>query len=248
MDDNPYLKKYENKLPYNDKAIPESDYTNITHKKQIREIFNKNYFKNFSDYLKTLDSPQQINQRIKKLKEINIQGYNNLFAKVYSLGPGERVLYYLIDSAELGGGSSAGVDITVNGSQYEIKGANISAASGNNIFAYGFEVSRSLDVFSIINSIYALCQQNNISIESRTEIKTSSIDALRLKMPKEYAIIERKFAILLGSDYFKNKLIILNNNNSKNYGLVEFIGKVNADNITIERISRGVVRPKIKIR
>jgi hypothetical protein len=241
----PYLQKYKNKLPYNDGLIPESDYTSITYKKQIREIFNENYFFEFSDYLKTLDSPQQINQRIEKLKKINIQGYNNLFAKVYSLGPGERVLYYLVDSAVLGGGSSAGVDITVNGSnQYEIKSADITA---DNKFAYGFEVSRSLDVFSIIDSVYALCQQNNIS-SSRTEIKTSSINALKLKMPKEYAIIERKFAILLGSNYFKNELIILNNNKSKNYGLVEFIGKVNTDNITIERITRGVVRPKIKIR
>lgn len=242
MVDQSYLKKYKNRLPYNDGSIPESDYTSIAHKDEIREIFNVNYFSGFTNYLKTLNSPQQINQQIKKLKEINIQGFNTLFSKVYSLGPGERVLYYLVDGAVLGGGSSGGVDITVNGSQYEIKGANISSDG----FAYGFEVARGLDVFNIINDIYTLCQQNDIS-SSRTEIKGSSISALKSKMPKEYATIEKQFATKV-ANYFKNKVIILNNDKSKNYGTVEFIGKVTAENIRIERISRGVVKPKLKIR
>jgi hypothetical protein len=50
-------------------------------------------------------------------------------------------------------------------------------------------------------------QQNDIS-SSRTEIKGSSISALKSKMPKEYAAIEKQFATKV-ANYFKNKVIIL---------------------------------------
>ena len=90
-----------------------SDFESIKHKKEIQYIFNMHFFPKF-DLDQTIDAVDmnKLNSIISKLKSEDAA----MFAKMHNynlkgVGPGEVTLYFLINSAHLGGGSSAGVDI-----------------------------------------------------------------------------------------------------------------------------------------
>jgi hypothetical protein len=93
-------------------------------KKEIQYLFSQTFFPKF-DLTKTVTEVKkyQLNSLIQDLKKEDPKSFENLYTyNLKGIGPGEVLLYFLIDTAKLGGSSSSGADIiTVNGIEYEVK-------------------------------------------------------------------------------------------------------------------------------
>jgi len=147
------------------------DFQSIEKKKEIQYIFRNNWFPNF-DMKNTLDdinsSPGFINafnktvSTLKSADQANTKLLKNYPVK--GLGPGEILIYFLINTAYLGGGSSAGTDIVLDkddqaplfhdydkviidsngGNEYELKAVTV-AGDGKSVYQFKVGGTFSLD-------------------------------------------------------------------------------------------------------
>jgi ATP phosphoribosyltransferase len=82
---------------------------------------------------------------------------------------------------------------------------------------------------------------------SRTEIKTTIINDMRIKATGEFKLIEAKYAKLAAEYFAGHKTIFINNSSGPNIGKIEAVKNVKASDIMIERVTSGTVKPKIKL-
>lgn len=100
------------------------DFASTKYKNEIRFLFTDAWFPNVDTSKVFIDeiTTEGLNSSISTLRDSNKKGLATLLKyDVTGVGPGEFLLYYICTKGHLGGGSSAGVDITVNGTGYEIK-------------------------------------------------------------------------------------------------------------------------------
>jgi hypothetical protein len=108
--------------------ISSTEFTKTEHKKEIQYLFNMHFFPKF-DITKTIDVVDmgKLNTLITTLKTQDMTMFKKLYNyKPDGIGPGEVMLYFLINDARLGGRQSAGIDLIVNNKNYEVKAASIS--------------------------------------------------------------------------------------------------------------------------
>lgn len=219
-----------------------ADFQTLQHKKEIQYLFGKNFFPKF-DLKKTIKSIDvvKINALIKELKSID----NGLFQKLHSynlkgIGPGETTLFFLVDTAHLGGGSSAGVDLVAGSKKYEIKTVKVS----KDRFVSDFKLGGTVPLSEIMTDLNTLREQMKLG-GSKTEMSGAIIAEMVSKNPAAYAEIEKSFRAK-AYEYFKNHEVIFINNGS-NLGNIEAVAYIDADQIFIERVTSGTVKPKIKL-
>lgn len=222
-----------------------SDFTSLTHKREIQHLFNLHFFPKF-DVSKTVNSlnKETLNTLIASLKKENMEGFKKIHNyNLKGVGPGEVTLYFLIGNCKLGGGSSAGIDAIIGTIGYEVKAVKVTT---DGTFV-DFKLGGTVPLFDIINDLNEIRTNYNLG-GTKTEMKGSIIDDMKIKAPKEFAVIEQKYAKIAYDNYFKNHdVIFINNNPTQKLGNIESVKKVRMDEIFIERVTSGTVKPKIKI-
>lgn len=222
-----------------------ADFTSLKYKKEIQHLFNLYFFPKF-DINKTASSFNEntINSLISVLKSED----RSMFEKLHNynlkgVGPGEVTLFFLIDNAQLGGGSSAGVDVRIGAKGYEVKAVKVSRDK----IASDFKLGGTVPLTDIIDELYKLNTKLKLP-GKKTEMSGSIMDSMREKAPSDFKAIETKFKEIAYQSYFKNhEVIFINNGSGQDLGNIEAVKKISKAEIFIERVTSGTVKPKVKL-
>jgi len=223
-----------------------SDFTTSKYQEEIRYLFTLGYFPNFDvkNTVKTV-TVAALNKSIRILKQEDSQKFKSMYQyKLPGVGPGEVVMFFLIDDAYLGGGLASAVDLFVKDKKYEIKAASIS----NTGFAYNFRLGGNVSLTKIMSSLNELRVKHSLG-GSSGEMSGAIIDAMRKKAPVDFDMIEKEYC-KLAEKYFSGHQVMFINNSTSNtkMGYIESIQDVKASDITIERVTGGTVKPRVKLK
>lgn len=223
--------------------IAVSAFQNLNHKKEIQHLFNKHFFPSF-DIDKTIKNIEMrpLNLLIDELKRID----SNMFSKIHNynlkgVGPGEVTLYFLVETCRLGGGSSAGVDVLDSVSKYEVKAVKLTPDR----VASDFKLGGTAPLSGIIQDLNTIRERLKLG-GTRTEMSGSIMADMRRMAPAEFNAIESRYS-KIAYDYFKGHDVIFINNSPSKLGRIEAIKEVNLKDVSIERVTSGTVKPKIKL-
>ena len=245
-----FLNKAEKITQFN---IPASDFTNLTYKKEIQYLFKKHFFPSFN-LDKTMTSRslnmKDANILIDSLKAMDFDKFNKLhFYNLKGVGPGEATLYFLHDHAHLGGGTSAGVDLVVGSSKYEIKAAQL---TGDKKAVFGFKLGGTVPLGDLVNKAMGMKQTLGLTTagKGQSELNKSQIEQVRKKFPKEWGEIETEYGKRAFSYFENDNVIFMNNNNSSGKltraaGGIIAIKKVQMKDIRLDVITQGTIKPKV---
>ena len=149
-------------------------------------------------------------------------------------------MYYLVDDVVLGGGSSAGVDVISSMGNFEVKA--VAQRLKNKIFGeclVDFKLGGGVPLDEIITSL------KQLSGISTTEISMETINPFR--NDGVFIEIENEYKKLT-AEYFSNHNVVFFNHskNMKLRGSLIRIGAVKEENVFIERVTSGTVKPLLK--
>ena len=167
---------------------------------------------------------------------ITMHNYN-----LKGVGPGEATLFFLLNKAHLGGGSSAGVDLVDNGEGYEIKAITLS-----NGIASNFKLGGTVPLANLMQKMYELNSELKLG-GSRTEISKGKTELMKQKAPLEFKRLQEEYATIAYEEYFKKHKTIFINNTNANLGKIEAIKMVKKEDIMIERMTGGTIKPMVKL-
>jgi hypothetical protein len=221
-----------------------SDFTYYKYQEEIRYLFTLGYFPKFdSKYFVPRINQRDLNQAIAALKRESAQKFSDMYKyKLSGIGPGEVLLFFLVDDSKLGGGNAASVDLFTKGGNYEIKSAKLS----NDGQAYDFRLSGTISLVKIISDLDKIRVRLKLS-GGNNSMSAQLIDDMRKKASYDFLQVEKEYAEMVANS-FKEKVIFMNNSTSPSkMGNVEGIQKVKPEDVTIERVTGGTVKPRIKL-
>lgn len=218
-----------------------SDFTTKTYKKEIQHLFDTHFFGSIEGGLST---PQMcansVNESVAKMKEFTPEQFNNLYDyRLKGVGPGEAMLYYLVDDSHLGGGS-ADVDFFVANTAFEIKSVLVSSEG----IATDFKLGGTVELHDLITGIVSLSPDDT---PRPTEISKSITNKIRLEYPEEFGKIENEYAKRASEYFAEHDVIFINNSKGLRRGYIEKVKRVQADDVLIERVTNGTIKPMIKL-
>ena len=241
-----FIKRAEVVTSFN---ISAKDYESTNNKAEIQYLFKKHFFPNF-DLSSTLASfnEGQFNMLVDQLKSMDKSKFQSLLKyQPKGVGPGEVLMYFLVDDLHLGGGSSAGLDVTSGGTGYEVKAANLSRTGYFNGFKIGgtINISDELSAAAIIKNKLA----TELKLRGReTEINKSQITLIKKSrlandwMEKVEIPYQKK-----AYEYFKgHDTIFLINENPKAIQGKAFVKKISPSDIELDVVTNGTIKPQIK--
>lgn len=242
-----------------------ADFESVRYKAEIQHLFNRHFFPNF-DLAKTIKGQptvNKLNNLIDMLQKESMVNYNKLhFYNLKGVGPGEATLFFLLDNAQLGGGGSAGVDVMVGSKKYEVKAA---LHSKNDSSVYGFKFGGTEDLSKMVTQIVQW--KNKLGLKSAgkgvNEVGPKNLEIIKKEYPSEWKKLENDFR-RIGGRYFGNTPVIFISNNtsvkadpeaeaekirqlSSGSGKVVSIGPVRAQDISIQTVTQGTIKPRVKI-
>jgi len=263
-EDNLFIKKALGRISFN---IKDSEFV-LKNQKAIRRLYAQNQFPNltedlFVDGLKKDD----INKSIKKLKEN--RDYKDVYNYKYGKqGPGELILYLIINDISLAGQLPGDV-ITKNNGSYEVKAVQktakgIYADQYTGFFLGAFKANANPDkvdvdveknVPSTLKTVLKIKELavkykdiTGFTSETKTDVGGKIINTMRThpRIKTEFAPLEKDFA-KLAYQYFKEFPVIFfdNRKNQSTYGEILEICKVPQDRIQIERITQDKMKPAV---
>ena len=239
--------------------IPLDGFKSTTHKNEIRHLLNNLFFKNLDPQspalmalrkLNSLDSATSaLNKGIDLLRAAAGSAFSTFYqyGKNNAFGPGEVLMYYLIDGITLAGTDSSG-DLALGKTSYEVK-AVVRTNSG-----YFKDFRISIETGEVIKKIMSLCIKANITLpagRAGESIPSSALDELRAsKFKAEYAKLELEYATLAYNNYFKKHPIVFMDTSDSGgggkLGRVMAIMDVKVKDVAIDRISQGKPKPMVK--
>jgi hypothetical protein len=227
--------------------IDHREYYSLKYKEEIRATFHSMYFPSLAIFPTVGDSVSvtSLNSAINKLRSASATGLKHVLDQepISGIGPGEVLIYLLADGAVLKGGTSKGLDVDIRGVAYEVKAVRVTL----NRFAQSYRVGTHVPMGSVISKINQLREDMNIP-GTKQEVKKTSLDLMASAYPERYAAIRAEFAKDAHKAYFdKHQVIFINNNASHAAGTIESIKNVKAQDISIERVSQGTIRPMVKL-
>lgn len=237
--DHAFIKRATNITSFN---LVTKDFETTKYKEEIQHIFKMHFFPNF-DLADTVDSVnvQKLNSNIQKLKNENFE----LFKKMHSynlkgIGPGEVTLFFLINNAHLGGGSSGGVDLVVGSKKYEVKAVDVSPPG----YASNFKLGGTFDLSDVIAGLLDLKRRVGAGGEG---VNKAALEAIRRKYPEELNVLLKKFVDRSYDNYFKDHEIIFIQNSTRNIGNILSVKKVKKEDISLDRVTSGVAKPLVRL-
>lgn len=241
-----FLRKAERVTSFN---ITAKDFQSLQYKKEIQHLFNKHFFPNF-DLSKTLNRVEKnaLNKLIDQLKSEDARMFSALHSyNLKGVGPGEATLFFLVNNAHLGGGASAGVDVIAGSEKFEVKAVQVTQSIDGPI-AFDFKLGGTVRLDDIMSRLVKLLNFYNIP-GSRTEINKTSINKLKSHEVGriEFDAIEESYR-KRAYEYFKgHKVIFINNSKTRKQGQIEAIKEIRANDIMIERVTSGTIKPMVYI-
>lgn len=237
--DSDFIKRATRVTSFN---LSTADFQSTRHKKEIQHLFALHFFPGF-DTKKAIDTVNvnQLNTLINELKNIDFEQFKKLHDyNLRGVGPGEVTLYLLINKAVLGGGSSAGVDLVVSSSMYEVKAVEVTSDG----YATNFKLGGTFNLSDLIKDLLDLKKAVGAGGEG---VNKAALAAIRRKFPKELKRIEEEFADRAYHNYFKNHEIIFIKNSGRDVGKVMAVKKVKKSDIVLDRLTSGVLKPNVKL-
>lgn len=220
------------------------DFENLKHKKEIQHLFHLNFFPKF-DMSKMLDrvDERKMAALIKDLRKESGSNFEHLYKyNLKGVGPGEVLLYFILNKAHLGGGSSAGLDLVDVSGGYEIKAVDASPQG----YVNNFKVGGTFSMADIIRGVQDL--KKAAGLGSGAEVNGAHLKELEKKFPDEMKRYYEQYADVTYKNYFKNhKIIFLSNKKGGGYQLGDIIAikQVEKKDIVFERITSGTIKPRI---
>lgn len=220
------------------------DFENLKHKKEIQHLFHLNFFPKF-DMSKMLDrvDERKMSALIKDLRKESGSNFEHLYKyNLKGVGPGEVLLYFILNKAHLGGGSSAGLDLVDVSGGYEIKAVDASPQG----YVNNFKVGGTFSMADIIRGVQDL--KKAAGLGSGAEVNGAHLKELEKKFPDEMKRYYEQYADVTYKNYFKNhKIIFLSNKKGGGYQLGDIIAikQVQKKDIVFERITSGTIKPRI---
>lgn len=204
-------------------------------KQEIKELFEKYWFqKNIKELkIKKQKDIYLLNKYIKEIKE-NSELFNRLFNyPLKRTGNAEVMLYLLIKNAYLSPMSSSGKDIIINYKHYEIKHCIVSKKyKSEELYFSNFKLGSSFCVRSLINII-----------EDYFNFIPKGSEISEARNTTEFLEIENKYREFVYENYFgKHNIIFIDKE-----GFIKFVGNVKKENIFIDTITEGTIKPMIRI-
>lgn len=221
-----------------------SDFQSLNNKSAIQFLFKRHFFPNFNlDRLGNGVDMVQLNKLIDTLKTES-QTRVRLLHKypMKGLGPGEILLYFLVNDGYLGGGNSAGVDMTTkgDGKKYEIKSCNQSKDG----FAYNFKLGGTFNTSDIISEALKLKTKVKAGGEG---VNSSAVKLIKQTVPDEWNALEEKYRARAFDNYFKSHETIFMYNSTSKMGNIFAIKQVKKEEIFIDVITSGIIKPRIRL-
>lgn len=240
--DNIFLRKALDRTTFN---IGEKDMQSTKYKSEIRYLYMQHMFPKFPERLFVSQvNKNSLNRAIGALKKENGAQFQNLLKfQPGGLGPGEVLMYFLIDGAQLGGAGSAGVDLVVGSNKYEIKAAVIKADGSE---ALGYKTGGTFNIADLMTRFSDLKRRSSgagsmteIGVKDIAKIKSSGLETEFEKLNEDYA--KRAY-----DNYFKNhEIMFIRNNPGGNIGTVEAVMTPKLKQIGIERMTSGTIKPTV---
>ena len=236
-----FLQKAEKMSTFN---LTCNDFSHVNYKTEIRYLINKHWFpmESHDNIYNQNINKWSINESVDTLKQHNNEHFENLYSyHLKGVGPGEVMLYYMINNATIGGGNSSGVDISVDGLNYEVKSVQRTTNKKmKGSFVNDFKLGGTTNLHPVIKELQSLTNIN------KTEIAGSKINNIR--NTPEFREVEEVYRQEAAYYFNSHNVIFLDNSKSSTRGSIISIGKVKPENIFIERVTSGTVKPLIKIK
>lgn len=223
------------------------DFESLKHKKEIQHLFNLNFFPN-ADMSKMLDRVDQkkMNALIATLRKENSSNFESLYRyNIKGVGPGEVMLYFILNNGHLGGGSSAGLDLVVGSKGYEVKAVDYSPQG----YVNNFKVGGTFSMADIMRGVQDL--KKAAGLGSGSEVNGAHLAAIEKQFPEEIKRYYDQYADVTYKNYFKNhEIIFLSNKKGGGYQLGDVIAvmQVKKEQIRFERITSGTIKPRVMMK
>jgi hypothetical protein len=199
----------------------------------VRYLFIKNQFPNFGKkdmFVKSFNITK-LNVAIKALKKENFTHFYNMYQFDQSgIGPGELMLYFLIDGSRVGGGSSAGVDLIVGNKEYEAKSVELNI--GRQAIE-GFKLGGTGELAPIIAAAQKLKKKYREELE-----------------PREMAKIKANYTKVAGDYFGKTNIVFMYSKSAsgKKVGEIIAAGKIDGKSVQMQTITSGTIKPSIPLK
>ena len=220
-----------------------NDFTDKPNRKtEIQYLFSAHFFPDFDIFSKGLNDidVNRLNGLIEELRRLNATNLESLFYyNLKGVGPGEILLYYLVNNAFVQGGTSKGVDIRVGSKAYEVK----AVIPTRDNYAYDFALGSSVSIAGLISDIMALGEEIGQRVAPG---RTTDISKLREKAPGEFSKLEQRFAEK-AANYFRGQNVIFLDNRKSTRGRILAAKEIQAEDIQIRRIVRNTIEPLIRL-
>lgn len=211
------------------------DVETLEYKDTIRELVKQHisYGIDWKQATTNMVDKDVINAKINYIR--GVSNLDDLFRNKIK-GPGEFLLFLIIDNAILLPDRQGEVDMQVGDKKYQVKSYRTSDEYVKDIRLSGFEVS------SIANDLMKLKEM--VGLGNGNGVTKREIDTIKQKGGAVFDVIEQKYKTLIYEQYFKPVEFIVFDSNTK---LVKTIKHVKIDDISINRYESGTIRPDIKI-
>jgi len=237
------------------------DFQSLKYKNEIRFLISKRWFPDLqmSDIFVSKVDLNKLNNSLNKMYGLNTLSFIELLDYIpKGMGPGEVLLYFILDNAHLGGGNSAGVDIVDNGVEYEIKAVN-RKKDGT---LYNFKLGGTVRIAKILDAILNLKDEllnfdKTIKEGETTGINNDHLEGFKskkfLKHIKNIKMagweeLKLQFQDVAYNGYFKNHPIVFVGSKSANKqetGRIYSILNVKQNQIGMS-VTSGTIKPTIK--
>ena len=205
-------------------------------KDEIKELFEKHWFFEKINQLTVKNTADiyNLNSYVSYIKNKDLDLFNRLFHyPLKRTGNSEVMLFLLFENAYLSNSGASGNDIIINNIEYEIKNCIVSKKyKSDSLYFSNFKLGNAFCVRNIINNIENYFNK----IPKGSEIAEARKDSDFLRLEEEYRNV-------VYNEYFnKHDMIFIDK-----YGEIRFVGKVLKENIFIDTITEGTIKPMILI-
>ena len=211
------------------------DVESLQYKTTIRELVKQHISYDINWKMATTNTVDKdtINSKINYIR--GVSNLDDLFKNKIK-GPGEFLLFLIIDDAILLPDRQGEVDMQVGNKKYQVKSYRTSEEYVKDIRLSGFEIS------SIANRLMKL--KESVGLGRSSGVRKGEIDTIKQKAKPAFDEIENDYKNLIYEEYFKPVEFIVFDSGSK---LIKTIKNVKIDDISINRYESGTIRPDIKI-
>lgn len=247
--------------------IDTKDLQSLTFKSEIRFLITRKYFPELqtSDiFLPKITTAKELNKSLSTIASLNPGAMLDLLQlnAGSGLGPGEALLYFLLNGVTIGGGSSAGVDVIDGGTKYELKAVKLRK---KDMMLTDFKLGGTVDISGIQKRLMDLKKAMletlpKVKEGEKTGINKDHIKAFQnpkvKKVIKErgltnYEDLEKEFQELAYNEYFKAHPIIFMGSkgaNKSEFGRIFAIMDVQKEDIRMHQVTSSTIKPGVIIK